>query len=104
MNIENILGELSALTYKWERDNGKIVGTGRRGYLTGSPVNPITAYAYQRTGRVYSDTKKDTLKAATAAGLDRQFAAQVYDAFKGRGSNRGNTQVLRGKIRSYLNV
>lgn len=104
MNIEQVLGELKALTYKWERSNGKIVGTCRRGNLTGVAVNPITAYAYQNTGAYFSNTKKETLKAATAAGLNREFAAQVYDAFTGRGSNRGNTQVLRGKIRDYLNV
>jgi hypothetical protein len=67
-------------------------------------VNPITALAYRETGATYRNTKKETLKAGTALGLNASFVEQVYDAVSGLGSHRGYTQILRGQIRNYLNV
>jgi len=104
MSIETLLDQLSNSTYAWKNSGGKVVGTCQRGRIAGYSVNPVTAFAYRKTGLYFRNTKADTLKAATAAGIDRSFAAQVYDAMNGLGSNRGNTQVLRGRIRNHLNV
>jgi hypothetical protein len=104
MTIETVLREVSNRTYRWESQDGKVVGTVLRGYNRGQSVNPITALAYRKTGTTYRNTKKDTLKAGTALGLNSSFVEQVYDAVSGLGSHRGNTQVLRGRIRNYLNV
>jgi len=104
MNIDLVLREVSNQTYRWESKDGKVVGTVLRGYNRGQSVNPITALAYRETGQEYRNTKKETLKAGTALGLSSSFVAQVYDAVTGIGSHRGNTQVLRGRIKNYLNV
>jgi hypothetical protein len=65
--------------------------------------NPVTAVAYRHTGEVYGTNKRETLKAGKALGLTREFTSHVYNATAGV-SNRGNTQVVRGKIRSALGV
>ena len=41
------------------------------------------------------------MKAGTQLGLPRNFTSTVYDATNAR-SNRGNTQVVRGRILSRL--
>ena len=65
--------------------------------------NPVTAVAYRSTGEVYGTNKRETLKAGKALGLTREFTNHVYNATTSV-SNRGNTQVVRGKIRSALGV
>lgn len=88
--------------YDWRvQDDNTIVGFGRNRSQT---VNPVTALA--RTLRAYNasgNNKRETLKAGTAMGLPREFTEQVYNATIGS-SNRGNAQVVRGRIRSALGV
>lgn len=87
--------------YNWNIDGNQIVGQGR---TRGSVYNPVTALA--RSMRVYSangSNKRETLKAGTAMGLPREFTEQVYNATIGS-SNRGNAQVVRGRIRRALGV
>lgn len=69
----------------------------------GQTLNPVTAVAYRTTGEVYGTNKRDTIRAGRALGLDKNFVNHVYNATTGV-SNRGNTQVVRGKIRSALGV
>jgi hypothetical protein len=85
------------------RDNNTIVGTTNRGPVRGAVFNPITAVAYVKTGNLYGTNKRETLKAARDLGLNREFTNHVYEATTGI-NNRGNTQVVRGKIRSALGV
>lgn len=86
-------------SYKFGVDEGNnIVGR----YRTSS-VNPVTALAYKQTGTFYRANKKETLKAGRALGLTTDFTNHVYNATTGV-SNRGNTQVVRGKIKSALGV
>ena len=80
-----------------------ITGTTNRGSAKGVAFNPLTAVAYRTTGEVFGTNKRETLKAGKALGLTREFTNHVYNATTGV-SNRGNTQVVRGKIRSALGV
>lgn len=80
-----------------------ITGTTNRGSGRGLTFNPVTVVAFRETGEVYGTNKRETLKAGRALGLTRQFTETVYNATTG-GSNRGNTQVVRGKVRSALGV
>lgn len=88
--------------YNWEINDNQIVGSGRS--RNQPHYNPVTALA--RSMRVYSasgSNKRETLKAGTAMGLPREFTEQVYNATIGA-SNRGNAQVVRGRIRRALGV
>lgn len=87
--------------YNWNINDNEIVAHGRN---RNQIYNPVTALA--RSMRVYSasgNNKKETLKAGTAMGLPREFTEQVYNATISA-SNRGNAQVVRGRIRSALGV
>jgi hypothetical protein len=70
---------------------------------SGQTLNPVTAVAYRKTGEIYGTNKRDTIRAGRALGLDKDFVNHVYNATTSV-SNRGNTQVVRGKIRSALGV
>jgi len=87
--------------YSWTRENNNIVAKKIRGTSKGTVFNPITAVASSRGLGTYMNNKKDTMKAGTQLGLPRNFTSTVYDATNAR-SNRGNTQVVRGRILSRL--
>lgn len=70
---------------------------------SGQTLNPVTAVAYRETGQLYGSNKRETIRAGRALGLDKNFVNHVYNATTSV-SNRGNTQVVRGKIRSALGV
>jgi hypothetical protein len=80
-----------------------IVGETNRGSGRGVLFNPITAVAFRKTGQVFGTNKRESQKAGRALGLNREFVNQLYDATNGV-SNRGNAQVVRGKIKSALGV
>lgn len=106
MNSVEFYQNLSELpsTYQWQVDNNnRISAVGTRGNVKGFSFNPVTALAHRITGNVFGNNKKETLKAATAIGLKNTFTNQVYDATLGV-SNRGFSQVLRGRIRSALEI
>jgi|TARA_R110000851_G_scaffold8311_1_gene32051 hypothetical protein len=90
-------------TYRFDVEGKAIKGRLTRGAARGATLNPVTAVAYRTTGQVYGTNKRETLKAGTAVGLTREFATHVYNATTGV-SNRGNSQVVRGKIRSALEI
>ena len=83
--------------------SNQITVTPTRGNARGVTFNPVTAVAYQKTGSVYGTNKRETLKAGRALGLTREFTGHVYDASSSV-FNRGNAQVVRGKIRSALEI
>ena len=91
-------------TYNFSVDGNLITGvnTGRSS-ARGESFNPVTAVAHRITGQLYGNNKRETLKAGRALGLTSQFVSHVYNATTGT-SNRGNVQVVRGKIRSALGV
>lgn len=90
--------------YSWTlgQDN-TLTGVKRLGADKGAVVNPVTAVANSRGISVDGSTKRATLKAGKALGLTSEFINHVYGAINGA-TNRGNTQVVRGKIRSALGV
>jgi hypothetical protein len=89
--------------YDFNLDGSNITGEVRRGKVKGLEVNPVTAVANRLTGGTYGTNKRETQRAARDIGLDRDFTNHIYNAATGV-SNRGNTQVVRGKIRSALGV
>lgn len=86
--------------FDWRiEDDNTIVAVGSRGQR----YNPVTAVAKTLGHRINGNNKRETLKAATAIGLPRSYAESVYNATKGA-YNRGNTQVIRGRLRSALGL
>jgi hypothetical protein len=94
---------LTRLPSSYFSTEGKLTGSIAGGQYRGEAVNPVTALAYKATGTVYGTNKRETFRAGKTLGLNRGFTETVYNATTG-GSNRGNTQVVRGKIRSALGV
>ena len=94
---------LTKLPKSYFSQTGSLVGEITRGQHQGEQLNPVTALAYKATGTVFGTNKRETLKAGKALGLTRDFTSHVYNATTVV-SNRGNTQVVRGKIRSALGV
>jgi len=90
-------------SYRFDVEGKSITGRVTRGAARGETVNPVTAVAYRTTGEVYGTNKRETQKAGRALGLTREFTNHVYNAAVGV-SNRGNSQVVRGKIRSALEI
>tara|TARA_R100000008_G_scaffold18244_1_gene9136 strand:+ start:148 stop:465 length:318 start_codon:yes stop_codon:yes gene_type:complete len=105
MESNEFYSTLSSLpsSYRFDVEGKTITGQVTRGSARGATVNPVTAVAYRTTGEVYGTNKRETLKAGKALGLTREFTSHVYNATTGV-SNRGNTQVVRGKIRSALEI
>ena len=89
------LGRLPRRRYGWSMDGNTITSS----TSSGETLNPVTAVAHHRGLGTFSNNKRETLKAGTALGLPRSFTEQLYDATKGT-YNRGNTQVVRGRLRS----
>lgn len=106
MNYSEFFDRLDsiALSYHWDvDDNNKIVATIQSGPARGFTLNPITALAHKSGLGFFRNTREDTEFAASFLGLSRQFARHIYSATLGT-YNRGNTQVVRGRIRSALEV
>lgn len=103
-SVDSFYRTLSSLPkcYQWDTQQKQIVATKTRGVSKGATFNPITAVAFRRGAGTFSNTRTGTVQAAKAIGLDSTFAKSVYDAVCAK-SNRGNTQVLRGRILSRLN-
>lgn len=105
MDSNEFYNTLSSLpqSYNFNVQDNTIIGTINRGPAKGVKLNPVTALVYRVTGEVYGTNKRETQKAGKVLGLTREFTDHVYNATTGV-SNRGNTQVVRGKIRSALGV
>jgi len=91
-------------TFSWAvGDSNSIVATKTRGKGRGETYNPVTAVASYLGVGSFGSNKRETLKAGTALGLPRSFTETVYSASTSA-SNRGNAQVVRGRIRSALEI
>ncbi len=90
--------------YNWEiNEDNSIVATSTGQRRSAVTYNPVTAVANWHGYRVSSNNKRETLKLGRALGLTRDFVEHVYDATTSM-SNRGNAQVVRGKLRSALEI
>ena len=106
MNLSEFLTKLDTLSYAyhWDVDtHNKVVATIQSGPNRGHTLNPVTALAHKCGFGLFDNTRDGTEYAASLIGLPRREARKVYSATLGT-YNRGNTQVVRGKIRSALEV
>lgn len=92
-----------AYSYAWNVDNNKVNAVIKRGQFSGLTLNPITALAHKSGFGIFDNTREGTEKAASVIGLSRKFARQIYSATVAS-NNHGNVQVIRGRIRSALEV
>lgn len=91
-------------SYNWTvNDNNKVVAKIQSGPHRGFTLNPVTALAHKAGFGFIEDTREGAEYAASLLGLSRNVARYVYRATLGS-ENHGNTQVVRGKIRSALEV
>jgi hypothetical protein len=90
-------------SYCWNIDNKKVTATIRSGPLRGFTLNPITALAHKCGLGFFDNNRDETEYAARLLGISRKLARNVYSATIGS-YNHGNVQVVRGKIRSALEV
>lgn len=105
MNFTELYDRLYNLSssYHWDVENNKVTATIRSGPFRGFTLNPITALAHKSGFGFIDNTRDGTEFAASLLGIPRTVARTVYSATLGT-YNRGNTQVVRGKIRSALEV
>ena len=93
-----------AYSYKWTVDNNnRVVATIQSGPYKGCTVNPLTALAHKSGFGLVENTRDGAEFAAHLLGIPRRIARNIYSATLAT-HNRGNTQVLRGRIRRALEV
>lgn len=96
--LENI-----CTSYKWDVDNNKVIAKIQSGLNRGLSLNPITALAHKSGFGFFDNTREGTEYAGRLLGIPRSFARNIYSATLGT-YNHGDIQVVRGKIRSALEV
>ena len=79
------------------------MATIKSGPNRGNTLNPVTALAHKSGFGFFNNNREDTVYAASLLGLPRKYARSIYSATIGS-NNRGNSQVIRGKIRSALEL
>lgn len=101
MKQEQFLQSLSQITnsYNWSYEGNRIVGVARNGSDRGKTFNPVTAVARSTRAGTYANTKRGTTQAASRLGLSSGTASSVLCT-----SNRGNAQVVRGRILNSLGM
>jgi len=90
-------------SYSWKLVGNKVVSQIKSGPNRGEVLNPITAMAYKSGFGFFGNTREETEQAGSLLGLTRKTTRSFYSAILGT-KNRGNTQVIRGRIRSALEV
>jgi hypothetical protein len=90
-------------SYRWSVEGKDIVGTAKNGKTRGKKFDPLTAVCRSTGQGTYAYTCRGRKSAASKLGIGTTLASNVSQAAKAV-SNRGNGQVLRGKIRQVLGV
>lgn len=106
MNFNDFYNRLYNVSssYHWHlNDSNKVVATIQSGPYRGHTLNPVTALAHKSGFGFFDDTRDGTEYAASLLRIPRKLARSIYSATVGT-YNRGNTQVVRGRIRSALGV
>ena len=106
MDTQDFYQKLSqtSSTYNWEVSSSQsVTAQGKRGKVKGATLNPVTAVAYKQGKGVFASNKRGTQQAGKALGLTKTFTENLYQATTNQ-SNRGHSQVVRGKIRSALEI
>ena len=89
--------------YTWTLEGNQIVGTAKNGKTRGKKFDPVTAVCRSTGKGTFASTCKGKKQAATKIGLTATLANNVSSATQAK-SNRGNYQVLRGRMRQVLEV
>ena len=99
MNQTLFLETLTQTTkaYSWTYQDNRLVGVARNGADRGTVFNPITAVARTLRLGTFPATKRGTVQAANALGLTTGTVNSVLCT-----SNRGNAQVVRGRMLESL--
>lgn len=92
----------SKKSYSWTIDDSNSIVATMEG-RTLNPIEAVASFVGIDTSRENFKNKRNTLKLAKAMGLDSSFAEQVYDAAKCL-KNRGQAQIVRGKLRNALGI
>jgi hypothetical protein len=105
MNYKEFIDRLYGLSssYRWGVENKKVVAKIKSGPNRGFTLNPVTALAHKCGFGFFKNNREETEAAASLIGIPRTTARNIYSATIGT-KNRGNAQVIRGKIRSALEV
>jgi hypothetical protein len=91
-------------SYHWDvNDDNRLTAVIQSGPFKGFRLNPITALAHKSGFGFFNDNKRDTIVAGRLLGFKRSFVENVYKATTSH-DNHGDVQVLRGRIRSVLEV
>jgi hypothetical protein len=90
-------------SYHWTVDGNRVVAEIQSGCSKGFVLNPITALAHKCGLGFFLNNREDTEFAARLLGITRNFARNVFSASLGT-CNYGDRQVVRGRIRSALEV
>lgn len=95
MDQSQFINELSRVagSYRWEYNDNNLVGVARYGKARGQRFNPVTAVARSVNGVSYPLTARGVQKAARSLNLSNSLLTSIMS-----NSNRGNAQVVRGKL------
>ena len=89
--------------YKWTIDGKSFGGFAKNVKSRGEKFDPITAVCRSAGKGTYPSTARGKKTAAKKLGVDTTLTSSVSVATKAT-TNRGNGQVLRGKIRQVVGV
>lgn len=105
MEMREFYSELQSLprSFKWNVNEGQIVGQRTTGVGSGATLNPVTALASYKLKKSYGSTKRDMNRAGSELGLSRDFVDHIHNACVGA-NNRGFVQIVRGKLRAALDI
>jgi len=91
-------------SYKWHVQSGhKIRGVARNGKDKGELFDPLTAVSRYTGNGTYEVTQRGRKRAGRSTGLSPTLTNTVIQASDAK-SNRGGSQVLRGRIKQILEL
>ncbi len=90
-------------SYKWQLRGKKIRGVARNGNDRGEIFDPVTAVSRYTGNGTYEVTQRGRTRAGKSTGLSTTLTHNVIHASDAK-NNRGNSQVLRGRIKQILEL
>lgn len=92
----------SRKNYSWAIDDENTIVAQKDG-RSYNPIEAVASFVGINLDQQNFSNKRNALKLAKAMGLESNFAEQIYDASKCL-KNRGQTQIVRGKLRNALGI
>lgn len=102
MNQDSFISNFKAVSqeYDWRYvENRLIARFGDHACQAGVILNPVTAVTLSRTGRIFPNTKRGTECAGRLLGITQELAMAIYSQ-----SNRGHSQIIRGKLLKSIGI